>query len=178
WEVRYSQAIALRQLTDQFHDCESDALYGMLLAIRGWDPDAGDLRPWIRAKVYHQMVDGIRERLGRVRNPKLEEQHRAFNTPLVWSFEYSLGSGVVGTLEELVADPSWGQEFDRVTTVADLARVIPTLTDKQRDLLRAVFWEQITQLEYAERHGTSQAAASHLMKFTLNKIRSSYAVAV
>jgi RNA polymerase sigma factor (sigma-70 family) len=177
WVVRYSQNYARKQMTDQFADCESDALLGMLLAIRSWDPEGGaELTQWIRSKVFHQMVDGLRERLGRV-VPKHQERLANFNAPLDLHFQMIQADTPGITLfHELIPEVQEHlSEFERVELVADLSRVVPCLTEKQRRILGAVFWEQKTQAEHAAQQGVTESASSHLMKNTLKKIRKSYA---
>ncbi len=132
---------------------ESDALFGLLMAARSWDPSVGvSLTAHVRTRINYAIVDGYRERLGR---------H---------------GERTRGLSLDALFDIGWPDAgFDDVES-ADLAACAVALfdvvlTSTEREVMTAIYVDGESQKDVAERRRVSDSAVCCVHRRAVRKLR-------
>lgn len=143
---------------------ESDAMFGLLLAARSFDPTRGVAFTTYAAKRIHgAMLDGLRGRQGcsRGRRP-----------PVVMSLSKSVfdTDGREVTLGDVLSEDqeSVGAEIERREQVEHLLRCVRTT---ERRMVREYYFEELTQDEIGARHGMSASRVSQRIKAARERMR-------
>jgi RNA polymerase sigma-B factor len=80
-----------------------------------------------------------------------------------------LWAGGTQELGDTVGADDYGHDF--VEWNMDLKAAVATLTDRERQILRLRFYDELTQTQIAERIGLSQMHVSRLLAATVKRLR-------
>ena len=138
---------------------ESDALLGLILAARAFDPLRGVIfTTYAKRRIRGAILDGLRERQGRG-----QRQHMRFV-----SLSTPMGDEV--TLGDVLADR--GLPVDSaLEQTEEIARLLRPARRVARRLVREHFIEGYSQEEIARRHGLSPSRVSQLIHEARKRIR-------
>lgn len=143
---------------------ESDAMYGLLLAARSFDPARGvAFTTYASKRIHGAMLDGLRDRQGCGRN------HRP---PVIMSLSMPVGGdeGHEGCLGDVLSndDEPVGSALDRREQLDHLLRCVRTT---ERRLVREYYFDDLTQDQIGARHGMSASRVSQRIKAARERMR-------
>jgi RNA polymerase sigma factor (sigma-70 family) len=143
---------------------ESDAMYGLLLAARSFDPARGaTFATYASRRIHGAMLDGLRERRGCGRN---------HHPPMVVSLSQPVGAGDGhdAHLGDLLCgdDEPVGTHLERED---HLERLLGRLRASERRLVREYYFDDLTLSQIGRRHGISASRVSQCLKDARQRMR-------
>lgn len=85
-----------------------------------------------------------------------------------------------GTLDPFTVEQMWGQELTPAPTVDGwdwLVELVDSLPDEQRNVIEALYWEQVGQRSYADRVGLRRSEVRTRQRQALRTLRTGFHVA-
>jgi RNA polymerase sigma-B factor len=87
------------------------------------------------------------------------------------SLDQPLGDAEEATLGDLLADPSQQEELDDLLALPQLVRRLP---DRERQVVRQTYVEELSQTQIAQAMGCSQMQVSRLLRRALERLREGF----